>query len=899
MNKLKQLFKEEKKNYNEISNLLDKLYNIDNLKLINNIGIEIRIMFFIENIKDLCFLRDLSTNKRKKIIKEDTISQEENEEINKEKIKDTDKSALNSEEIFKLKKTFNNINKFAKEINNFIQKQNKKQCVPYYAFNQLLDGFINPNILEQKKFIKKEKQVLDDKQKSQIHYKEIIELYQTNPNKVELLFGKLNNINLEFLEENEKNKLIEISINIYYYLTEKQRDKIEKKFSELINDKDIKEIVFLNTENIFKDADKNKSKEKIRYLINCLSKLIEDNSKNKRQYEVTKKMNRDNVFNILLVIYKEFLIHKNKEKSFVNLIGDNIVAKIYYYLIINFLTYDDVFEDGKKLYKFLYVKYMYESKYDFIELIKKKEDINKKIIIYSEEDLKNKENSDEKLKSDDLNEYDNNEEEDSTLDIQLINNLKKIIPKEYFDLFFEIKKNISNFYIIPFPINILVNSENINFTFNILDMVILHKIILNNEGNKNRLFDYKNNLIKLEKEILNYYINSTFDYVNREGENKLIGYKINQKMKEVYNELIKYLKSRLPINENYKIQFIPFGSVTQFLSGKSGDIDLFLHIESEKKNPPYFKSFHQSILNSLYEILKMLDKKLVVHQTNRLCLFTIEYHQIKIDINVYGICSYFGEILLREYSLMDFRFPMLVIYLKHIINIHNIKNTDKDKIYINSFAWTNILLTFLQDILDPPLFPRLLNEKNKRNIRIKVGGGAGKNVKKKLNEEIAYQKMRNFNVAQLDQNYHIYYSENIKNQFYENEENKKAKKENMNNNMNYTIRNKMPVSEILLKFVQFIGYFFNYKYTMVNTSYDYQGFMPKIEKIKSKDEFVKCVINKNRGTDKEKDIEDILLIREPFDHTYNPCKSVSPEKLDEIQEKFREIYINILKNGEI
>ena len=75
--------------------------------------------------------------------------------------------------------------------------------------------------------------------------------------------------------------------------------------------------------------------------------------------------------------------------------------------------------------------------------------------------------------------------------------------------------------------------------------------------------------------------------------------------------------------------------------------------------------------------------------------------------------------------------------------------------------------------------------------------------------------------------------------------------------------------------------------------------MTKIEKIKSKDEFVKCVINKNRGTDKEKDIEDILLIREPFDHTYNPCKSVSPEKLDEIQEKFREIYINILKNGEI
>ena len=77
---------------------------------------------------------------------------------------------------------------------------------------------------------------------------------------------------------------------------------------------------------------------------------------------------------------------------------------------------------------------------------------------------------------------------------------------------------------------------------------------------------------------------------------------------------------------------------------------------------------------------------------------------MKIDINVYGICSYFGEILLREYSLMDFRFPMLVIYLKYIIGEYNIKNSEEKKIYINSFAWTNILLAFLQDILNPPLF---------------------------------------------------------------------------------------------------------------------------------------------------------------------------------------------------
>ena len=107
------------------------------------------------------------------------------------------------------------------------------------------------------------------------------------------------------------------------------------------------------------------------------------------------------------------------------------------------------------------------------------------------------------------------------------------------------------------------------------------------------------------------------------------------------------------------------------------------------------------------------------------------------------------------------------------------------------------------------------------------------------------------------------------------------------------IRIKMPVAEILLKFVQYIGYFFNYRYTLVDSSYEYQGFVPKIDKIESRDDFVKIVYKKCDDPD------NALLIREPFDNTYNPCKSVSPEKLDKIQKIFREIYINILEKGKI
>ena len=432
-----------------------------------------------------------------------------------------------------------------------------------------------------------------------------------------------------------------------------------------------------------------------------------------------------------------------------------------------------------------------------------------------------------------------------------------------------------------------MNDDNIQFTFNIIDLILTQEKYfrnieleekLNIDIKKQLLTKYKNNLIKLERNIFTYYKESTSDYVNYYNEVTLEGYKINKNMKKVYFSLRKEINKKMRVFSNYKIEYIPFGSITQFLSGKNGDIDLFLNLTRISNdiisNERLIKE-KTELLVELKDILAKLDqyKNMTIHLTNRLCLFTITYMDVKIDINVYGICSYYGELLLREYSLIDFRFPMLVVYLKHIISKKNIKNSEEEKIYINSFAWTNILLTFLQDILDPPLFPKLLNEKNRKTIIIKVGGGNGKDRKKELNEEIKCQNTRKFNV--FDEN------------------SIKAIKSNYYKGGNGLCRkNKMSASEILLKFIEFIGYYFNYKYTIVNTSYEYQSFMPKIQKNQLKDGFTKEFF-------KRCEQEDILLIREPFDHTYNPCKTVSEEKLEKIKEVFRNIYANILENGEI
>jgi hypothetical protein len=345
-------------------------------------------------------------------------------------------------------------------------------------------------------------------------------------------------------------------------------------------------------------------------------------------------------------------------------------------------------------------------------------------------------------------------------------------------------------------------------------------------------------------------------------------------MKKAYDDLIKYLYKHLKNDKNYKIQFIPFGSVTQFLSGKNGDIDLFLNITKNsirKENKENIKIDKSKILEKLYKILKKLDNQMTFHQTNRLCLFTITFQNVKIDVNVYGICSYFGEILLRDYSLIDFRFPMLVIYLKYVIGVKGIKNNEENKSYINSFAWTNIIITFLQDILSPPVLPKLLNEKNRKEIKINVGG-KGLEREKVLKDEYMCQDVRNFNVISYEEF---------------------SKEVNHAGNRKKDTINKMTTSEIFLKFAEFIGYIFNYKYTIVNTSYECQNFMPIIFENKLKDEGTK------RFMKKCKKAHDLLLIREPFDHTYNPCKSVPEENLEKIKLIMRNIYKKIIEEGSI
>ena len=80
-------------------------------------------------------------------------------------------------------------------------------------------------------------------------------------------------------------------------------------------------------------------------------------------------------------------------------------------------------------------------------------------------------------------------------------------------------------------------------------------------------------------------------------------------------------------------------------------------------------------------------------------------------MSIVGFCPYLHSVLIREYSLIDPRFPLLLITIKNMIKILRINNIsdDRNHSFLNSFSWSLLLIAFLQDIVQPPVLPKILS----------------------------------------------------------------------------------------------------------------------------------------------------------------------------------------------
>ena len=441
-----------------------------------------------------------------------------------------------------------------------------------------------------------------------------------------------------------------------------------------------------------------------------------------------------------------------------------------------------------------------------------------------------------------------------SIDNNLIIKLNDIFESEDIYLYKTIFKTfLTDFYLIPKKLSLL-EKDNLTFIFGFIELFYINKTITPEK--------LRNNLINLEKTIL-----KTFKESIKIENNIYESIKIDKSIKTIFDEIQK--KIRRIESYGFKIKLYPFGSVTQGLGSSTSDLDTYLEIKGNKYTIDDNKI---NILNNISNLIKQLDPQMTNYITNRLCLFSFTYKNLKIDINYYGICSVLGSNFLLKYSLIDARFPILAIFIKDILNKYNIKNNEKSKIYLNSFSWMCILLCFLQDIIYPPILPKFNNEEYIIKKNISVGGGVKGKPKKDFVDVFNSEKIEEFYFYDL----------------------KKINK--LIQEKKFISQNKMTVSEIFLLFCKFIGFYFNYKNICVNCSFEFQGFVSKnimtLTNLKGDlkgRKFYNNVFLKNNSKN--------IFIREPFDHTYNPAKEVSIENMDKIIDTFKLIYKNIIENG--
>ena len=444
------------------------------------------------------------------------------------------------------------------------------------------------------------------------------------------------------------------------------------------------------------------------------------------------------------------------------------------------------------------------------------------------------------------------------------NNIDKnnIFSQNDINLYNNIMKNIEKIYDIKNKALLLYDPMNLNFLNNMIELYFYKNKFINNNIKK-----YKENLSKLEKEIIEKNNKNKYQFSFKDYKQIFTSFQ---------NSMIEYFEKNKEINSDYskKFNLYPYGSITELLNDDESDLDIYLDISILKS--PFQK------IDFLYKVNTFLhdniDKGASLIISFRILVFKFEYKNVNCDLSVIGFCPYLHSNLIRKYSLLDERFIYLAKSLKYLLKILNIKNTSISIIFLNSFCWILILITFLQDILNPPLLPKLLSNCSNKYYRAMFGGGnREKNdyLNKKI-KTIEYFINNCYNEYIVIPKYNIYnYKEIYK--------------------KNITKKNNQSLAEIFLSFLEFVIFYLKIDSIFVNSGYFHENFENKSkvdmllevtdEKFKNY-YFLKYAKNEFEG---------LFLLRDPFDPHYNPGKSLHRTK--EFFNKLKIAYFTLLEKG--
>ena len=654
------------------------------------------------------------------------------------------------------------------------------------------------------------------------------------------LFNKLKEINDKI--NSTKNKLDEIYFSKYFTLLFSVYPFFSKKQKEVISFwpilKDLKNnqlcnLYLIKFNEIFSDLidnillsnlDNAKKEEKLNSLNNLIFRISpEDKSMLYHFYLlfilfkiIIRKYNQFYIFRAILAFKLHFLLSNASIFSFTSQEFDNI--------------YNDLFF----IKKFFSNIYKNEIKEPNLINVKNNE------LIYDDNELNGKNNN--------------------NLDISLLFDEKD--NKKYEKIMNPDYGIISHFYNIrEFNVNQLIDEHSFyikkqkeDFLNNIVSLINEKTDFIRKNFNQ-----YKLNLINLEKEI---YSIAKRNLIDNKSSRIINQYSPKTDYKKKFDNFDEDLRKIMPYKFKNSYKLIPMGSLTEFLSLDESDLDLYLYIEDKKQRNEIFRNIYESLLQLKNNTHFVTEVKQIISQ--RLCLLTVVYKGTNIDLSFIGYPPYIHSLLYREYSLLDPRLPMIGLAIKYLKKILVLGK----EWYLNSFSWMNLLVIFLQDIINPPILPKLYSNKDLNKIfytEIEYGN----NKKKYRSSECFFNSLKKETVPIPD----CIFNKNKIIQIYKNTIGRNP--------------NKLSCAETFLKFLEFIIFYFKYDTLYAECSIDREGFynMDEIKNLTKDDfnDFNKSKYNlgyynyftkkylklKDRRTWK-KIREGFILIRDPVDNNYNP-----------------------------
>ena len=431
---------------------------------------------------------------------------------------------------------------------------------------------------------------------------------------------------------------------------------------------------------------------------------------------------------------------------------------------------------------------------------------------------------------------------------------------------------VRHFYVIDN--NDIISCRNGGSNFNFLLNFYEGINYINNYKYKIPVDKYKNILTNLEKEIFELVKDNYCSKTNK--ENEFSSFKTYEKFKNTYNKLNKILHDKF---KDRIFNLYPYGSIAKLNCSSSSDLDCFLKIDTDDKE--IIVTFVEDLVKFIKEeIDNTLEEPTI---SARLCVINFKFNDIMVDLNIVGYTPYLHSVLFRIYNLLDARFSMLVLCIKYIIKEIGLKTISGETSFLNSFSWEMLIKAFLQDILKPPILPKLIENSNQHKISVKFGKlffnvEGGKNLKNFINDMYTESiTIPDLNVEKAKK----IYDDTIK------------------------MKNNMPCSELHLKFLFFVIFIFKGDSIYVNNTKEKEGFENIIGIFKPKTlqdkKFRYYFRTKYRRFDIKKRIkkEGIFVFRDPYDTHYNPGQSLKESHEDIFYQKLKKAFYKLMETGSL